>query len=228
MLQQTQVERVLPLYKNFIRLFPTPQHLARVPLARVLVAWQGLGYNRRAKMLHQAAKELCRRGMSSDVRELETLPGVGPYTASALVAFVFNQDSVLVETNIRTAITHHFLPGRRKVSDKEIKDILVEVLPRGKAREWYSALMDYGAHLKQSGVRLNTRSRHYTGQSKFLGSTREARGVIVRKLSAQAASRTHLVNLLGSSRRAQMHTALERLEGEGLVRRSGRKYALAS
>lgn len=227
MLQQTQVDRVLPFYKDFIKKFPTAKKLAAAPLSDVLKSWQGLGYNRRAKMLHAAAKEIAIRRMPCTVVELEKLSGVGPYTARALAAFAYNQDVILVETNIRTAIIHHFFSAREKVSDTEIEEILTYVLPKGRAREWYSALMDYGAHLKRSGVSQNARSRHYTKQSKFVGSLREARGALIRELAGGNASRSTLTKLLGEGRREQMVHALDALCAEGLVRMRNRRYALA-
>jgi A/G-specific adenine glycosylase len=216
MLQQTQVERVLPFYRTFIKRFPTAKTLAQASLSEVLKNWQGLGYNRRAKMLHTAAQELEFRKITN-VSELEALPGVGPYTARAVAAFAYNQDVVLVETNIRTAVIHHFFPNKKKVSDKEIEKILTHVLPRGKAREWYSALMDYGAHLKRSGISHNTRSVAYAKQSKFAGSLREARGAIVREFTRGTTSHARLVNIFGPARRIQMKQALDALTAEGIV-----------
>jgi len=226
MLQQTQVDRVIPLYKNFIKQFPTVKKLAAAPLADVLVAWQGLGYNRRAKMLHSAAKELELRKVTS-ILELETLPGVGPYTARAVAAFSYNQDVILVETNIRTVVIHHFFPKTEKVSDAEIEKVLTLALPKGKSREWYSALMDYGAHLKRSGISHTAKSKGYTKQSKFTGSLREARGALVRALAEKSSSRATLVNLLGTTRRLQMQEALDALCSEGLVQTKKGRYVLA-
>ena len=219
MLQQTQVERVLPFYTKFIKRFPTAKKLAVAPLADVLKTWQGLGYNRRAKMLHQAAKELNMRrsDLPMSVAEMEKLPGVGSYTARAVAAFAFNQDVILIETNIRTAVIHHFFPKKKKVSDKKIEKILVQALPRGKAREWYSALMDYGAHLKRSGISHNAKSKTYAKQSKFAGSLREARGAILREYTKGVTSRARLTNLLGPSRKVQMQKALVALIKEGLI-----------
>ncbi len=232
MLQQTQVERVIPFYKKFIKKFPTVRRLAAAPLSDVLKIWQGLGYNRRAKMLHQAAKEFPRFDLRarSDLAEiLDKLPGVGPYTARAIVAFAYNQDVVFVETNIRTAVIHHFFAKRKKVSDVEIEKILQKAFPRGKSREWYSALMDYGAHLKRSGISHNTRSTTYVKQSGFQGSLREARGAILRALaeSRQGLALPIVINLLGTSRRAQMRTALRALFAERLVQKIQENYALA-
>lgn len=244
MLQQTQVERVIPFYTKFIKRFPTAGRLASTPLSSVLQMWQGLGYNRRAKMLREAAKQLISTPLSGTrlnlVKKLEELPGVGPYTARAVAAFAWNQDGVFVETNIRTAIIHHFFAGKRergsmiyhtsarKHTDAEIEKILKWVLPKGKAREWYSALMDYGAHLKRSGISYNAKSKKYAKQSKFTGSLREARGIILRALSSRRRYQGEaLMNILGAKRRAQVRKALTALQAEKLVKRKGRNFMLA-
>ena len=229
MLQQTQVERVIPFYTKFIKKFPTAKKLAAARLSAVLVAWQGLGYNRRAKMLRAAAASLSSGKLNSprSAEELEKLPGAGPYTARAVAAFAWNKDEVFIETNIRTAVIHHFFPKRKKVSDADIEKILTQALPKGRAREWYSALMDYGASLKKAGVSHNAKSAAYAKQSKFAGSLREARGAILRALAQGAASPARLVGLLGPGRRAQMRTALRALYAEGLVGKNGGNYTLA-
>ena len=229
MLQQTQVERVIPFYTKFIKKFPTAKKLAAAPLSDVLKAWQGLGYNRRAKMLHAAAASLSLGKLNSPktVEELETLSGVGPYTARAVAAFAWNEDVIFVETNIRTAVIHHFFPRRRSVEDTELVEVLKRTLPKGRAREWYSALMDYGASLKRSGISHNAKSKTYVKQSKFAGSLREARGAILRALAQGVASPVLLIDLLGAERRAQMRAALRALFAEGLVEKEGENYTLA-
>lgn len=226
MLQQTQVDRVIPFYTKFIKQFPTAKKLAAAPLSDVLKNWQGLGYNRRAKMIHSAAKELdTTRGTL--VAELEKLPGVGPYTARAVAAFAHNQDVIVIETNIRTAVTHLFFSKKKEVSDKEIEKVLIETLPLGRSREWYSALMDYGAHLKRSGISHNAKSRGYTRPSKFAGSLREARGAILRELAQGSMTRARLSSVLGESRREQVRDALDALRAEGLIRTQQGRYRLA-
>jgi A/G-specific adenine glycosylase len=225
MLQQTQVERVIRFYKNFIKQFPTAKKLTEAPLADVLKAWQGLGYNRRAKMLRAAVKGLAGREKIS-VSELEKLPGVGPYTARAVVAFAYNEDVIFIETNIRTAIIHYFFAHKKKVSDTEIEKILIQLLPKGKSREWYSALMDYGAYLKKSGIKLNAQHANYTKQKKFAGSRREARGAILRALAIKSQQGEALLNLLGISRRTQLRSALAALQKEGLIEKRDKKYSL--
>ena len=162
------------------------------------------------------------------VLKLEKLPGVGPYTARAVAAFALNQDVIVIETNIRTAVIHHFFPKKKKVSDKEIEKVLVEALPIGKAREWYSALMDYGAHLKRSGISHNVKSKTYAKQSKFAGSLREARGAILRELARGSATYARLCNVLGTDRRGQAREALRALITEELVTKRGSLAELAA
>jgi A/G-specific adenine glycosylase len=113
MLQQTQVERVIPFYTDFLKKFPSARALARAPLAEVLRAWQGLGYNRRARLLRETARAVTDDHggrFPTSVEALEKLPGIGPYTARALAAFAHNRGSVFIETNIRTAVMHHYFP----------------------------------------------------------------------------------------------------------------------
>lgn len=218
MLQQTQVERVIPFYKKFLKMFPTPRALAEASLAEVLRTWQGLGYNRRARMLQSAAKDLVGRSdLPKNSAEWEELPGVGRYTARAVVTFAYNHDEILVETNIRTAVIHHFFSKKKKVSDNEIEKVLVQTLPKGRAREWYSALMDYGAYLKRSGISHNTKSNTYTKQSALKGSLREARGAILRSLAEKPLSQKAIENLLGAPRKSQLKQALGALTKEGFI-----------
>ncbi len=218
MLQQTQVERVIPFYKNFIQKFPTPKKLAAAPLSEVLKIWQGLGYNRRAKMLHAAARELASRNVTT-TSELEELPGVGPYTARAVAAFAWNEDVVFIETNIRTVIIHHFFLNKKKISDAAIEKILTQIFPKGRAREWYSALMDYGAYLKRSGININSRSKQYAKQKPFIGSMREARGAILREYTKGIRLPAKLISILDPSRKKQLKQALAALRKEGLIQK---------
>ena len=159
---------------------------------------------------------------SNLVKELEELPGVGPYTARAVAAFAYNQDVVFIDTNIRTAVTHHFFSNKKQVSDKEIEKVLQSVLPKGRARDWYGALMDYGAHLKRSGVKLNARSKHYARQSKFEGSLRQVRGAILKALTANKS--------LTSTKKKypeRFELALAALAKDGLIKKKGRGWRIA-
>ncbi len=229
MLQQTQVERVIPYYERFLKRFPTVTALARAPLADVLILWQGLGYNRRARMLHAAAKVVVDKykgKMPSAAAHLVALPGVGPYTAGAVAAFAGNEDGIFIETNIRTVVLHHVFPDHEQVSDAEIREVLERAYPKGRAREWYAALMDYGAHLKRSGVKRNSQAKGYTKQKAFKGSDREARGAILRMLAERSATKQRIIGILGDERRAQVEEQLHKLYAEGMVEKEGVRYLL--
>ena len=195
MLQQTQVDRVVPYYTKWIKKYPTAKKLAAATLSDVLKDWQGLGYNRRGKYLHDAAKILAKSGWTQD-----KLPGVGPYTRAAVEAFAFNKPTVFIETNIRTVFFHHYAArfNLAAVTDKELLLLVAEALKKSKMqpRDFYAALMDYGSHLKKSGVRLNKRSKHYTKQSKFEGSARQKRAAKLRQLLAKGAGEKQLLKLL--------------------------------
>jgi A/G-specific adenine glycosylase len=233
MLQQTQIDRVQPFYIEFLKTFPTVQALAKAPLGEVLRMWQGLGYNRRAKMLHEAAKEVVEKykgKFPETAPQLEELRGVGPYTARAICAFAYNQDVVFIETNLRTAVTYHFFQGQMDVKDSEILAILAKAFPKenGKSREWYSALMDYGAHLKRSGIRTNAQNKTYIKQSTFEGSRRQARGAILKALTRGPKKPDLLIDLLGFDRREQVKSQLASLTQEGLIELKNRKFQLPS
>ncbi|HYE23402.1 MAG TPA: A/G-specific adenine glycosylase [Candidatus Paceibacterota bacterium] len=227
MLQQTQVERVIPYYGKFLKRFPSVQTLSDAPLSDVLRVWQGLGYNRRAKMLHEAARTVVTEYGGSFPKTavaLERLPGVGPYTAGAVAAFAYNEDTLLLETNIRTVIVHHCFQDQESVADSEIRTVLEKAQPKGMAREWQWALMDYGSHLKRNGVRTNHKVRGYVKQTAFKGSSREARGAILRTLAA--GTKRSLSTILGEERKEQVSAELLKLVREGLVEKRNGVYCL--
>lgn len=183
MLQQTQVERVIPFYKKFVKLFPDFHTLARASDRNVLIAWQGLGYNRRALYLKRTAKIVVKKyggKLPKTSGELVKLPGVGKGTAGALLAFAFNMPVVFIETNIRRAFLHHFFPSNKKVSDRTLLPLIESALDHRDPRRWYSALMDYGSMLSNISENSNIKSAHYKKQPSFKGSRRELRGKILR------------------------------------------------
>src|SRR3989344_13303 len=187
MLQQTQAERVVPFYNRFLEQFPSVSSLARAPMKKVLALWQGLGYNRRALHLKHAAEAVVKKHKGKfpvTLPELDDLPGVGIYTPSAVMAFAYNKPAVFIETNIRAVFLHFFFKKRTKVSDNEILAFVGKTLDRDNPREWYQALMDYGAMLKRTIGNPNVRSRTYVKQSRFEGSRRQIRGRLV-KLALQ-------------------------------------------
>ena len=231
MLQQTQVERVIPYYKRFVRTYPSARVLARVSLANVLHVWQGLGYNRRAKYLHQAAKIIVAKHggkLPAACSELVELPGVGHYTARAVSAFVFNRPEVFVETNIRTVFFYH-VPAKRKRTDKQLLPLVGRALKESglEPREFYAAMMDYGAHLKKKGITLNKHSSHYVRQSKFEGSARQLRGAILRELLLHQATLSTLVHRIPRNQQEVAHE-LTRLAAEGLVKLQGHYFKISN
>ncbi len=224
MLQQTQVGRVVPAYRAFIRRFPTVQRLARAPLRDVLVLWQGLGYNRRARALHRTAQILVAKHhgrLPRTEQELCVLPGVGVYTARAILTFAFDLPTALVETNIRTVLLHELVGERRNVTDGELETLAAVVVHTRRPREWQWALMDYGAYLKAQGVRVNAQSKHYAKQSTFKNSTREVRGAIVRALvHSRYLSEKDLLHTVKAAP-AHVRAQLAALQKEGLIRHNG-------
>lgn len=228
MLQQTQAERVIPKYQSFLKRFPTVRVLAEASLGEVLRGWQGLGYNRRAKMLHECAKEITRKFRGRIPRlfeELKSLPGIGDYTAGAILAFAYNIPIPIIETNIRTVIIHHFFKDSTDVSDREIFRYIERTLDRENPREWYYALMDYGAYLKKTIGNESVRSRHYTKQSIFKNSDRQIRGAIVRALTEGGKTRKVLHAELPFDAQ-RIDEQVERLLAEGLIVKEGRDYRL--
>ena len=145
MLQQTQALRVVPRWFSFLERFPTPEACASVPLGDVLREWQGLGYPRRARNLHLAAGRIAELGRFPDeLDELLGLPGIGAYTARAVLAFAFERDVAVVDTNI--ARVHARVAGRR-LTPKEVQRLADDALPVGQAWAWNQAVMDLGAVL---------------------------------------------------------------------------------
>lgn len=183
MLQQTQVKRVLSFWPRFMESFPTLADLAAAPTAEVLAHWQGLGYNRRALALKRAAEECAARGLDdlpATYEELIALPGVGPATAAGVQAFARNQSGVYLETNVRTVFLHLLFPGEVGVKDRQLEPLVAMTCPEGRARDWYYALLDYGAHLKTQVANPSRRSAGYTRQSEFSGSRRQKRAELLR------------------------------------------------
>ncbi|OGY88991.1 MAG: hypothetical protein A3B30_02775 [Candidatus Komeilibacteria bacterium RIFCSPLOWO2_01_FULL_52_15] len=231
MLQQTQVDRVIPKYREFLEEFPTARALATSPLSKVLKVWSGLGYNRRALALKRCAEKLMNTfggQVPHTVEELDALPGIGYHTACAIMAFAYNEPVVFVETNIRSVYLHHFFPKRKKVTDKELLPFIEATLDRSHPRRWYSALMDYGSSLKKTVENPSRRSAHHAVQSRFKGSNRELRGNIIRSMIKHR--RMNLARLVreSSSDAVRVKKIATGLIREGFLRRKGDALSLVS
>lgn len=229
MLQQTQVERVIPKFTQFLGAFPTVEKLAHASLADVLKQWQGLGYNRRGKYLHQAAQKIVTEFEGVIPRKedmLLSLPGIGAYTAAAIQAFSFNKPVIIIETNVRTIFLHHFFPNQDKVFDKELIPLVAQTLDHSNPRQWYAALMDYGTYLKSVLPNPGRRSKHYAKQTTFKGSYRQIRGEVIKALALRD-QRTYqelLDTITGD--KTKLQDVLLTLEKEGFVKKNEIFYAL--
>lgn len=186
MLQQTQTARVAVKYPQFLQAFATFEELANASLKDVLLQWQGMGYNRRGMYLQKAAQIIVNDfggKLPNDPAILVELPGIGPATAASMCAFAYNKPTLFIETNIRAVYIHSFFPGKENVHDKEIMPLIEATVDHDNPREWYYALMDYGVMLKKTVINPSRKSRHYTKQSKFEGSDRQIRGMILKILT---------------------------------------------
>lgn len=227
MLQQTQVDRVIPKFELFMATFPTITELAKVPLSEVLTVWSGLGYNRRAKFLHEAAKKIVSDfgGVIPDAYDaLVSLPGIGPNTAGAILAYSFNKPVVFIETNVRTVFFHHFFQDQALVTDKALKELVEHTIDREHPREWYWALMDYGSYLKKQGAGRIDKSSHYKKQTPLKGSVREVRGMILKSLAKGDFMIDELRAALPEDER--FNASVKALIQEGFVKQDGERLYL--
>lgn len=227
MLQQTQTYRVEPKFLQFIGLFPTLESLAAASLANVLGAWQGLGYNRRAKFLHMAAQEIVvKHGgkVPEKPEHLEKLPGIGYATACSIAAFAYRVPTVFIETNIRAVFINFFFPDQEGIHDKQLMPLVAQAVEGEDPRQWYYALMDYGVMLKKTQKNPSRQSKHHVVQSKFEGSDRQIRGAIIRILVQYSVLRheelaAYVQADIGKTASGKKFLAiLERLAQEGMVR----------
>jgi len=224
------VSRVVEKYKEFLKAFPNAKSLAAAPLQQVLLLWSGLGYNRRARFLQQMAKAVndeYKGKFPKTFDELLALPGIGHYTAGAISAFAYNQPTVFIETNIRTVYLHCFFhDSTDSVTDKELLPLIAATLDRENPREWYWALMDYGSHLKSTGVRIHRKSAQYAKQSTFKGSLRQVRGAIIKILTINTMTLLKLEKDLPFEK-VRIEEALQTLIKEKLVVKKGKQYSIS-
>jgi len=230
MLQQTQTIRVLPKYQTFLSKFPTIQILAKSQVSDVLELWSGLGYNRRAKFLHQTAVYITENlncVFPQTEKELQKIPGIGSYTAAAILVFSYNQPLNLIETNIRRVFIHHFFKDQENISDKQLFPLIEQELAKQNSKEWYYALMDYGAELIKQVPNPNRRSKHYNKQSKFEGSIRKIRGEIIKQLIAhKTIPQTQLIKYIPNETEERIIEALEGLKKDNMITQNNNQINL--
>jgi len=224
MLQQTQVSRVVPRYEAYMRRFPDLDTLAASPLADVLAEWSGLGYNNRAERLRRCAQTLVTAGaeLPSTLEELMALPGIGRYTAGAVLVFAHNADVAAVDANVRRVLTHELdLP--HDLPPAALQAVAEAVLPRGRSRDWHNALMDYGALVltgRATGIAARTR------QGPFPGSRRWWRSRILRLVLAEGDTSVTALERETSLAREQLDEILALLAHDRLLERDGEMVRL--
>ena len=237
MLQQTGVARVLEAYERFCARFPTAAACAAAPPAAVVEMWAGLGYNRRALYLHAAASRITAGGghFPRSLEGLLALPGVGPYTARAVLALAFEEDIGVVDTNVGRLLARL---GGRRLTGAAAQETADRLVPAGRAWQWNQALFDLGATVC---TRRNPACRHcplrtccsWRGegpdpadgsagvsavQSRFEGSDRQGRGRLVEALRSgpqPLSAATALMGIDGDQQRAER--ILASLTADGLV-----------
>lgn len=222
MLQQTQTNRVIDKYEQFLIHFPTIKSLSEATLKNVLTQWQGLGYNRRGMYLHRLAQDIMQKYdgiIPKDPIILEQLPGIGYATARSICAFAFNMPTIFIETNIRAVYLHTFFPQSNSVDDKQLMPLIKQTIDTSNPREWYYALMDYGVMLKKVFKNPSRKSKHHTIQSKFDGSDRQIRGQIIRLLIKEPINKELLILRLNNDTQ-NINTILNKMINEKIIQES--------
>ncbi len=239
MRQQTEVERVIPKYEAFLARLPALAELAGAAPADVIRLWSGLGYNRRAVWLQQAAQQSLARwgGLPSDVADLMSLPGIGPYTARAVACFAFDAQVAVLDTNVRRVLARLLLGASvaPPLSEKQMQAMAEAVLPPGRAYDWNQALMDLGATIcthqaplclicpvqsscrafpftakaPESGSASVAEAKPRWKETPFAGSRRYYRGRVVALLRGLAAGETMTLAALGQGVKANYSGADE-------------------
>jgi A/G-specific adenine glycosylase len=236
MLQQTQASRVVPAYRAFLRRFPSVRALAEASRRDVLLAWDGLGYNRRAVALAEAARVVVREHagcVPSDPVSLRRLPGVGPYTAAAVASLAFGLPIAAVDTNVRRIVARVFEGTEAdEVGSARIGELAGSWVDASDPGAWNQALMDLGREVCRPSPRCEVcplapacrfralgaeprPSRHRQGP--FEGSSRQIRGAVVRVLRGRRSVRLHDLPLLAGFPSERVSEAVERLVADGLV-----------
>lgn len=253
MLQQTQTQRVVARFQEWMERFPTVDELALASTADCLGAWQGMGYNRRALMLLKTSQIVSKNGgvFPQTEAELTALPGIGPATAAGICAFAYNQHTIYIETNVRSVFLHELMFDRERPQDRELMPYVSRACPPSAAadsreldtpRMWYYALLDYGNYLKKTLPNPSRRSGAYVKQSRFEGSRRQKRSCLVRILLAcdlsdeimDVDALTHELNLYEQAHarplcdQTLVQELMEELTREGFCAQVGLGWRIAS
>lgn len=234
MLQQTQVSRVVPKYEAFLDAFPTAEALADAPLADVLEAWDGLGFNNRAKRLKRAAERVVEEHggtVPRDVETLQELPGVGPYTANAVASFAYDDGGPVFDANVRRVL-YRF---HGQAEDDELRAVHERLFPPERSRVWNNAIMELGALVCTSGTpecracpwreactawqRQDFATPETRSQSDFEGSWRSYRSALLKELMDGPLAVDEVAEAVDLPEEHDPRELVEELAGEGMVER---------
>ena len=240
MLQQTGVSRAMPKWQMFIDAFATPADCAGAPLGDVLRLWQGLGYPRRARNLQAAARVIVEQhdGLTpSTLDELLALPGVGPYTARAVLAFAFEEDAAVVDTNIARVLARFH---GRTLKARDAQKLADDWVPQGEAWLWNQALMDLGATIcrpqptcdecplsekcswRGTGTDPSVGSAGVSvAQARFEGSDRQARGRLIKQLGECAVPLHAVAEIMDRSAEIAMRLVDDLISDGLIIRQNG-------
>ena len=247
MLQQTQASRVAPAFRSFLRRFPTVRALAAAPRRDVVKGWSGLGYNRRAVRLSEAARAIVRDHggrIPRDRTELLALPGVGPYTAAAVASMGFGEPVAVVDTNVRRVVARvHLGIDGHEASVRDVGALADAWLDRVDPATWNQAVMDLGREVcrpkphcqvcplarvcrfRRSGAVADRGPRR---QGAFEGSSRQVRGAVVNALrSNPSLTSARLAAEVGFAP-DRVERAVETLVFDGLLEVRAGRIRLAS
>jgi A/G-specific adenine glycosylase len=223
MLQQTQVNRSIEKYLEFIEEFPSLEKLASAPISSVLKIWSGLGYNRRALWLQEAAKQIVElKEFPKTQEELQKLKGIGPYTSRSILIFAFHYEIATVDTNIRRILIAEKF-AEEETKEKELFIIAQKLLPKGRARDWHNALMDYGSLVltaAKTGIKPKTTNSEKSKES------RRYRGLIVKYLTSYSKVKKEQIVKDCNIPEEKVNDILLGLIADGLVVKIKKNYTL--
>jgi A/G-specific adenine glycosylase len=248
MLQQTQTSRVIEPWTRFIDAFPTPRACAEAPLSEVLRLWGGLGFPRRAKALHDAARMIrdeFNGEVPSEVSDLRRLPGIGEYSANAVASFAYGRTVAVIDTNVGRVLARAV--ANRTLTRGEARDEARDLLPRTNGASFNQAMLDLGAQFCTAKPRCAScpvarackwnleggpdpapRSAGVSRpQSKFQGSDRQVRGRLLAALRERPHSRQQLLAGLDDVDAKRGGDLIDALVADGLVERRGRLVRLS-
>ncbi len=224
--QQTQLDRADKYFKKFIKEFPTPHDMANSSFKKVLEMWSGLGYNSRAKRMFDSSKIIAEKSFDGLYPYFQQLPGVGPYTESAILSFAYNEKVITVDTNIKRIISRYFGIDNPEDYIDRFSPIL---LKNTNSRSVNQALMDFGSSICKSRNPQclycpleNSCEKYFYYKTKtvekFSGSNREIRGNLVKLLLNKGAQKVETIQVELDTDKNRLNKILENMQKDGLVK----------